>query len=121
MEAGVPILALVSSPETGEFEAPVSHLTLSTAFIETMHSASFGDQLEVIVSDLIVKAQVVFVADAPMGWVVSFDPNPQLLARVGTPSLDLAEIEIEDPITFNPGQPLWGEPTPTFTGPPKVG
>lgn len=124
MGAGIPILATVTSAETGEFEAAISHLTLSTAFVETMHSATFGDPLELRVSGLVVKAEVVFVADAPMGWVVRFDPNRALLERASSPparsSIDINDIEIEDPVTFNPGPVTWGEPTPTFDGAPKV-
>src|SRR5262245_26439419 len=84
--SGIPILATVSNAETGEFEAAISHLTLSTAFVETMHTAAFGDALSLRVAELVVDAEVVFVADAPMGWVVRFEPNRALLECAAAPS-----------------------------------
>jgi hypothetical protein len=102
----------------------VSNLTTSTAFIETMHTASFGDVLELRFSDVVVKAEVVFVADAPMGWVVRFDPDPALIdrARHGAAREEedvVADLDFETPVPFEPeASDLWGDPTPTFEGPP---
>ena len=127
MDLEIPILATVITEHTGEFEAPLSHVTTSTAFIETMHGASFGDTLELRFSDLLMKAEVAFVSDAPMGWVIRFESSRALVdrARAG-PSAALDALSgaedgaapvIEDPLPF-PGPELWGEPTPTFDGPP---
>jgi hypothetical protein len=103
-----PILVIISTPETGEFETPLSNLTTSTAFIETMHAAEFGDAIDIRIGDQMMRAEVVFVADAPMGWVVRFEPNSPLLQYTNPPA-----------IPFNDNAPqVWGEPTPSFQGPP---
>lgn len=125
VDHSVPIFATVSARDTGEFDTTVSHLTSTTAFIETMHSAAFGDPLELHILGLSIAAEIVFISDAPMGWVLRFPENARLLelAQQTRPPEDALPAELpeealilEDPIEDLPM--FWGEPTPTFPGPP---
>src|SRR5688572_26299338 len=89
-----------------------------------MHAASFGDVAELAVAGLIVKVEIVFVCDAPMGWVVRFESNPELVERTrgiaGSPSM-VGDLEIEAPVPYE-GEPdeVWGEDTGSFEGPPST-
>lgn len=114
--------AVVSTSHTGDFEAPLSHLTQATGFVETMHPASFRDAVDLRVGDMLLHGEVAFVCDAPMGWLIRFDPTPELELLVGREKLgesgDVARFDGDDNDESDPG--MWGEPTPTFQGPPLV-
>jgi hypothetical protein len=166
VDLSIPIFATVTARDTGEFDTTVSHLTNTTAFLETMHTGTFGESLELRFSGLTLHAEVIFVSDAPMGWVVRFPENAAVLGLVlaephaeepaALPpdalileepidvAMDLAmdlpiDLPIEapldelDPLPIDPIDPsdafdgldfpsdaplFWGEPTPTFDGPP---
>jgi hypothetical protein len=118
------ITANIATPHTGEFEAPLSHLTSTTAFIETMHGATFGDVAELRVFDVRMKAEVIFVSDAPMGWVLRFEPNPVLEERMkggAQPASMVADLDIEAPVPYDEdANAVWGDTTNDFEGPPST-